>query len=230
MPDMRTSAQGRALIEQFEGCVLHAYQDVVGVWTIGYGFTGVLSDGRRIESGLVITQAEADSEMLVWLADRFEPPLNRLLGDAATTQDEFDAMGSLQWNIGVGAFAHTSVARDHVAGNHEAAADAFLLWNKAGGRVLPALTRRRTAERALYLTGAVVPVAKAPPPGLVDYADVQRRLNDWGIDPALNIDDDYGPDTRDALRVFQADSKLPVTGLPDAATLAALPASVRQAA
>jgi lysozyme len=70
--------------------------------------------------------------------------------NAPTTDNQFSAMVSLAYNIGVGAFARSTVARKHNEGDHQAAAEAFALWNKAGGRVLAGLVRRRKEEADLY--------------------------------------------------------------------------------
>jgi lysozyme len=143
---MTTSAAGRAYIESKEGCRLEAYRDIVGVLTIGYGCTG-----RDVFDGQVITQAEADQMLSDRLAQDFEPSVNHLIGDAPTTQGQFDAMVSLAFNIGVGAFAQSSVLRLHCAKDYDDAADAFLMWNKAGGREVDGLTNRRTEEGQMYM-------------------------------------------------------------------------------
>lgn len=221
---MHVSPAGRALIERNEGCVLHAYRDVVGVLTIGYGCTG-----PGVFEGQVISQAEADAMLSSRLADEFEPGLSAAIGSAPTTQPQFDAMASLEYNIGVGALRHSSVLLDHKLGRHAAAAAAFLLWDKAGGAVLTALLRRRRDESQLYLSGAAPDAqATAPehpdaqPTARGDIADVQRALNAAGIDPPLAVDGLFGPDTRDAIAAYQADRGMPRTGIPDAATTAAL--------
>lgn len=138
------------LIKRNEGCVLHAYPDPAThgePYTIGYGHTG-----QDVYPGLVIDQAQAEELLRADLA-RFEDGIDDLLDDAASTSDnEFGAMVSLAFNIGLGNFAKSSVLRLHNAGDKEAAANAFLLWNKAAGRVFPALERRRREERTLYLT------------------------------------------------------------------------------
>lgn len=133
------------LIKRNEGCVLHAYQDVVGVWTIGYGHTPA-------EPGQQITQDQADSLLAADLG-KFEDGVDDALEENAETSDnQFGAMVSLAYNIGLGAFRGSSVLRLHNQGQWEDAAHSFLLWNKAGGRVLTALLRRRHEEAALYLT------------------------------------------------------------------------------
>jgi GH24 family phage-related lysozyme (muramidase) len=131
------------LMHHFEACKLKAYRCPAGVWTIGWGDTG-----PHVEPGLVWTQAQADAAFERRLNNEFAPAVREAAGDATPAQ--FGAMVALAYNIGVGAFRRSSVARFHKAGNHEAAADAFLMWNKALGRVLPGLNRRRKAERALY--------------------------------------------------------------------------------
>ncbi len=135
------------LIKRNEGCVLHSYQDSVGVWTIGYGHTG-----DHVTEGLHITQSQAE-QILRQDLERFEDGVDAVLADDADTSDnEFGAMVSLAYNIGLGAFARSSVLRYHNAGQKDAAAQAFLMWDHAGGVALPGLRRRRKEERGLYLT------------------------------------------------------------------------------
>jgi lysozyme len=140
---------GLDLIKHFEGCRLTAYQDVAGIWTIGYGHTAGVSEG------LVFTQAQADQALLDDLTDA-EAAVDSAVQDVATTDNQFAAMVSLCYNIGAGNFADSTVLREHRAGRTQQAADAFLLWNKAtiDGvlQVVTGLTNRREAERTLYLT------------------------------------------------------------------------------
>lgn len=143
-------AQGIALIKRFEGCRLDAYPDPGtggDPWTIGFGSTG-----PGIAKGVRWTQAQADERFAADLASKYGAAVDRLLGDTPTTQGQFDSMVSLAYNIGVGAFTRSSVLRLHKAGDHIGASRAFLLWNKAGGRVMKGLTRRRLAEADLYLS------------------------------------------------------------------------------
>jgi lysozyme len=132
------------LIESFEGLELSAYQDSVGVWTIGWGHT------KGVKRGQKITRAQAEAflrEDLENAADGVEKALKVDVGD-----NEFGACVSLAFNIGVGAFAGSSIARNINRNKFQAAADSFLLWNKADHKVLAGLTRRRQAERKLFLT------------------------------------------------------------------------------
>lgn len=135
------------LIKRNEGCVLRTYRDSVGVPTIGYGHTG-----PDVTLGLEISQERAEELLRQDLA-HFEDGVDDILADNVDTSDnQFGAMVSLAYNVGLGNFRKSSVLRDHNAGNHAAAADAFLLWDKAGGEVLTGLVRRRHEERQLYLT------------------------------------------------------------------------------
>jgi lysozyme len=144
---MTTSAAMRAMIENWEGNELTAYQDMVGVWTIGYGHTG--SD---VYEGLTISQAEAD-ELLSDDLHSFEIGVTNLVGDAATSQQQFDAMVSFSYNLGLGALGGSEVLSYHLAGNYPAAAADFNHWANAGGHQVQALLNRRNGEAAVYLNG-----------------------------------------------------------------------------
>jgi len=140
---------GIDLIKSFENCKLNAYQDVRGIWTIGWGHIAGVTEG------MVFTQAQADAALLADLRAA-EAAVEKGVGAAATTDDQFAAMVSLCYNIGAGGFADSTVLRDHRAGAYPEAANAFLMWNKAtiDGVLQPVagLTRRRNAERTLYLS------------------------------------------------------------------------------
>jgi lysozyme len=136
-----------ALIKGDEGCRLRAYRDSVGVLTIGYGHTG-----PDVAEGLEITQERAEELLRADLA-LFEQGVDDAIDEqASTTDNQYGAMVSLAYNIGLGNFRKSTVVRDHNAGDNAAAANAFLMWDKAGGLVLTGLVRRRHEERALYLT------------------------------------------------------------------------------
>ena len=144
-----TNAAGLTLIKTFEGCELTAYQDVAGIWTIGYGHT------LGVTAGMVFTQDQADQALASDLLST-ETAVARALATADTTDNQFAAMVSLTYNIGSGNFASSTVLKQHRLGQIQPAADAFLMWNKAtiNGvlQVVNGLTNRRTAERSLYLT------------------------------------------------------------------------------
>lgn len=141
---MHISQRGLDLIKQFEGCRLTAYRCPADVLTIGYGHTG-----PDVTEGLRITPQQAEALLRGDLA-RFEDGVRRHAG--AATQDQFDALVSFAFNVGIGALAGSTLLKRHKAGDKARAANEFLRWNKAGGIVLPGLTRRRAAERRLYLS------------------------------------------------------------------------------
>lgn len=139
---MKTSDRGLALIREFEGLRLTAYQDAVGVWTIGYGTT------RGVKKGQKITDAQAE-ELLREDVARFEPEVLRLV-KVPLSQSQFDALVSFAYNLGSKNLGGSTLLRMLNAGDYKGAAGQFERWNKAGGKVLAGLTRRRAAERKLF--------------------------------------------------------------------------------
>ena len=135
---------GLELIESFEGLRLKAYQDSVGIWTIGYGHTG-----PEVVKGLEISRDQAEDLLRQDLATA-ERGVEAALGDVGNS-NQFSACVSLAFNVGVHAFAGSSIVKLMKAGDMFGAADGFMQWNKAGGQVVKGLTRRREAERALFL-------------------------------------------------------------------------------
>lgn len=139
---------GVDLIRRFEGCRLDAYPDPGtggDPWTIGYGATG-----PGIAPGVAWTQEEAEARLVEDIA-QFAGAVDRAL-TVPVSANEFAAMVSLAFNIGAGAFKKSTLLRLLNDGHFEAAAEQFLRWNRAGGREMPGLTRRRQAERQLFLT------------------------------------------------------------------------------
>nr|DAH63102.1 MAG TPA: Lysozyme [Caudoviricetes sp.] len=145
---MQTSDKGIALIKQFEGCKLTAYQDSVGVWTIGYGWTKPV-DGKPIRAGMTIKQETAERLLKTGLVS-YESDVSRLV-KVGLTQGQFDALVSFTYNLGARSLSTSTLLRKLNAEDYAGAADEFLRWNKAGGKVLNGLTRRREAERDLFL-------------------------------------------------------------------------------
>lgn len=146
---MQTSEKGIALIKEFEGCKLTAYQDSVGVWTIGYGWTQPV-DGKPIRAGMTIKQETAERLLKTGMVS-YESDVSRLV-KVGLTQGQFDALVSFTYNLGARSLSTSTLLRKLNAGDYAGAADEFLRWNKAGGKVLNGLTRRREAERALFLS------------------------------------------------------------------------------
>lgn len=132
------------MVKRFEGCRLVAYQDIVGVWTIGYGET------HGVQAGMVWTQEHADAVLRQRVAQFMLATLKRCPALHLEPPARTAACTSLAYNIGVGAFGASSVSRNTMRQDFAAAAASFLLWNKAGGRVVRGLTIRRQAERHCY--------------------------------------------------------------------------------
>jgi lysozyme len=138
------------LVKEFEGCKLTAYKDVAGVWTIGYGTTARAGLGIIPVEGMTITQDEADRLLLDGLnkfADQIRPMLPADIND-----NMFGACLSLAYNVGGYNFGRSTVLSTLQDGDYAKSADAFLMWNRAGGKILKGLVRRREAERKLFLT------------------------------------------------------------------------------
>lgn len=140
----RTNSNGLLLIKSFEGLRLQAYRDAVGVWTIGYGTT------RNVRPGMRISEAEAE-QFLQQDLNRFEQAINEAV-KVPINDNQFSALVSFTYNVGSGAFRSSTLLKMlNQRRNLRATADQFPRWNRAGGRVLAGLTRRRNAERALFL-------------------------------------------------------------------------------
>jgi lysozyme len=176
---MKIGKAGLDLIREFEGLELKAYKDAVGIWTVGFGHTAAAGPPKPV-AGLVITEQEA-VDILTRDLGKYEAGVSRAL-KRTPSQNQFDAMVSLCYNIGEGAFAGSSVVRYFNAGDFEMAAGRFLLWNKAKGKVLKGLTRRREAERKLFLTPDSAKDSPAPPspPDAADFKEdlAEERLRE----------------------------------------------------
>ncbi|MBQ2372948.1 MAG: lysozyme [Bacteroidales bacterium] len=141
---MKTSPKGIALIKEFEGLRLKAYQCPGGVWTIGYGHTA------GVKPGMLISKAQAEEYLKADLI-AFERYLNGL--GLALNQNQFDALVSFIYNVGTGNFSNSTLLRKVRANPQEnSIMDEFLRWVYSKGRVLPGLQRRRLAEMKLYFS------------------------------------------------------------------------------
>lgn len=142
---VKISDTGLTLIKAHEGLRLEAYPDPGtggDPWTIGYGHT------KGVKPGDVISEAEASDFLrqdVAWVEDCVNENVNGPL-----TQNQFDALCSFVFNVGCGAFRSSTLCRLINEGNFEGAAGQFSRWNKAAGRVLPGLTRRRKEEAELF--------------------------------------------------------------------------------
>ena len=174
---MRLSNPSRERLKRLEGFRAKAYIPVPGDRvTIGYGFT----DG--VKMGDIMTREEADArlieelrpyEMAVWQACTNEP-----------NQNEFDAMTSLAYNIGTAGFKRSTVLKAHNRGDKQAAARAFGLWNKSGGKVYAGLTKRRAEESALYLTPEPDDVSAPIAPAMPQRIDPESTMTESPINRA----------------------------------------------
>lgn len=141
---MQLNQAGINLIKEFEGCRLKAYKDPVGIPTIGYGRI------KGVKMGDVITQEQADNYLVEEIAAEYAPGVERLV-KVAINDNQFAALVSFAYNVGVGALGKSTLLRKLNTGDYAGAANQFLVWNKAGGKALAGLTRRRGAERDLFL-------------------------------------------------------------------------------
>lgn len=139
---MKYSDVGLKMTEHFEGCRLEAYLDSVGVPTIGYGHT------RGVKLGDICTPEQAEA----WLRDDIEcaeHAVNALV-KVELQQYQFDALVDFVFNLGAGAFAHSTLLKLINAGGFKAAELEFRKWSRAGGKVLKGLYNRRIAEEDLF--------------------------------------------------------------------------------
>ena len=153
---MKISENGLKLIQEFESFVNAPYLDSARVWTIGYGST-YYPNGKPVTGrDKPITREYAETIQRNVIATDFEPVINELLekeiASGFITQNMYDAIVSLAYNIGVSGFKRSSVLRLLKQGDKSNAGNAFLLWNMAGGKVLSGLVRRRERERKLFLS------------------------------------------------------------------------------
>jgi len=137
-----TSSEGVALIKKFEGCELEAYQCSADVWTLGYGHTSDVSEGDTC------TAEEAES-MLAEDLQEFEGYVNDLV-HVDLTQNQFDALVAWTYNLGPTNLKDSTLLKRLNESNYEDAPHQIRRWNRAGGKVLDGLVRRREAEALLF--------------------------------------------------------------------------------
>lgn len=149
---MQISPEGIALIKGFEGCRLTAYPDPGtggAPWTIGYGWTLPI-DGKPVRPGMTIDQVTADRLLKTGLVS-YESDVLKLV-KVKLNQNQFDAMVSFAYNVGSRALSTSALLKKLNSGDIKGAADEFLRWNKSGGKVMAGLTKRRKAEREVFLS------------------------------------------------------------------------------
>jgi len=139
---MNTSLEGLSLIKKFEGCELEAYKCAAGVWTIGYGST------KGVKENNTITQEEADNLLLEEVKE-YEKYVDCYV-DAPLKQNQFDSLVAWTFNLGPNALASSTLLKVLNAGDYEGVPAQIKRWNKANGKVLEGLVRRREAEALLF--------------------------------------------------------------------------------
>ena len=194
---MKTGQAGIKLIKQFEGCRLTAYKCPAGVWTIGYGHT------QGVQPGQTITQTQAE-QMLVADLGKYESNVNKYQDKYKWSQNEFDALISFAYNIG-------GIDKLTAGGTRtrQEIADKMLLYNKANGEVLSGLTRRRQAERELFMTTSCRTLRKGDRG--TDVRTLQTLLTKAGYTVA--VDGIFGNKTYESVKAYQADRGLAVDGV-----------------
>jgi lysozyme len=140
--NMKISAEGLALIKKFEGCELEAYQDAVGVWTIGYGHI------KGVKEGMTITKQQAEEMLLEELVEYENYVLEAV--NHQLDQCMFDALVSWTYNLGPSNLNASTMLKVLNAGDYDGVPEQIKRWNKAGGKVLTGLVRRREAEALLF--------------------------------------------------------------------------------
>lgn len=148
---MKTGPKGIALIKKFEGWRSKAYKDSVGVWTIGYGHTS-MAGSPKVVPGMVITKEEGERILKKDLR-KYEKAVQDSVR-VPLSQEQFDALVSFCYNVGPGNLRKSSVLKCVNLRKFSEVPSRLMLWNKAGGRVLRGLTRRRAAEGELWSSGS----------------------------------------------------------------------------
>jgi lysozyme len=140
---MHISDAGYELIKSFEGCELEAYQCAAGVWTIGYGHTKDVQEGDK--------WSEEKAEFMLWreLEEEYEHYINSLV-TVPINQCQFDALVSWVYNLGPNNLKKSSMLRILNEGKYDEVPAQMKRWNKAGGKILEGLVRRREAESDMF--------------------------------------------------------------------------------
>lgn len=148
MTTRKVNRAGLEIIKHFESLKLEAYQDSVGVWTIGWGHTGLSHGDGSVSEGRVITEKEAEKLLIKDLAV-FESAVSKLV-KTDLNSNQFSALVSFAFNLGATNLKKSTLLRLLNSNNHFGAAKEFKRWNKAGGKRLAGLLRRRLSERNLF--------------------------------------------------------------------------------
>jgi lysozyme len=159
---MKTSAKAIGMVRHHEGVRLKPYRCPARLWTVGVGHVIVPDHARvKFEDRLALacpadwnrtlTLGEVDA-ILAKDLERFESGVLRYCPGIAGSQGMFDALVSFAFNVGLGSLQRSGIRMKTNRGDYQGAADEFLKWTKAAGKVLPGLVKRRNDERALFLS------------------------------------------------------------------------------
>ena len=147
---MKTNKEGIDLLHHFESCKLDAYICPASVWTIGWGNTQY-EDGSKVRPGDRVTQERAD-ELFLNILSGFEKSVQGLV-KSKINDNQFSALVSFSYNVGAGNLQKSTLLKKlNIDPSDPSIKDEFLKWNKAGGKALNGLTRRREAESKLYFS------------------------------------------------------------------------------
>lgn len=135
--------RGLALLKRCEGCRLEAYQDAIGVWTIGWGHTEDVQPGQKISQHQADVMLQSDLEI-------YEQGVEKLLWGIPVTEAQFDALVCFAYNVGLANLGRSTLLKRLRGGDAAGAAAEFLKWTRAGGKILPGLVKRRQAESDLF--------------------------------------------------------------------------------
>jgi lysozyme len=157
-------APAQRIVKEFEGCHLQAYLCPAGVPTIGWGSTSI--NGRAVQMGQTITQAQADAQLNADLQRFYNALVQSMLAVATWPPNRTAALVSWVYNVGIGAMQDSTLRKRMLAGEDpvKVAREELPRWNKADGRELAGLTRRRAAEVALFVGQQLQQSAPAPTP------------------------------------------------------------------
>ena len=148
---MKISQNGLNLIKEFEGLSLKPYLDVVNIPTIGWGNT-YYPDGKKVTMNDKPIDELKANEILEYIANKDFASFVSKVVKVPLNQNQFDALVSFAYNVGNGSLQNSTLLKKLNSGDYQGASNEFLRWNKAGGKVLNGLTKRREKERALFLS------------------------------------------------------------------------------
>ena len=168
--DSVTNTEGLNLIKHFESLKLKAYKDSVGVWTIGWGHTGLSHKDGSVFEGRIITKEEA-TDLLKHDLDYFEKKVKELV-KIKLNSNQFSALVSFSFNLGAYNLKRSTLLRILNDENYFTASKEFKKWNKAGGKRLAGLVRRRISERNLFCSFPN-PIIKSMP---LNWKDIYKDL------------------------------------------------------